>query len=138
MASMNNCNFSGRLTRDPELKYTPGGMAVTTFRLAVDRRKSKDGEDQTDWLDFVCFEKTAENVAKFLVKGSPVIIEGARAQSRTWEGQDGKRNYAVEFVAGQVHFLETKAQTDARRGGGQSAAPAPQEVAGGDDPFAGQ
>jgi single-strand DNA-binding protein len=112
---INNVVLVGRLANDPEMKYTTSGMAITSFRLAVDRgRKNEAGEDQTDFLNIVCFQKTAELVAQWLDKGSLVGIEG-RIQSRTWEGQDGKRNYMVEIVANNVRFLESKAEAERRR-----------------------
>jgi single-strand DNA-binding protein len=147
---INSVVLVGRLTNDPEMKYTPNGMAITTFRLAVDRgRKSESGEDQTDYLNIVCFQKTAELVAQWLDKGALVGIEG-RIQSRTWEGQDGKRNTWVEIVANNVRFLESKAEAERRRSNrGQSgpggtparppAAPAADDGFGpigpGEDPF---
>jgi len=119
---INNVVLVGRLANDPEMKYTPSGMPITTFRLAVDRgRKNDAGEDQTDWLNIVAFQKTAELVAQYCDKGSLVGIEG-RIQSRTWEGQDGKKNYSVEIVANNVRFLESRAEAERRRASrGQSA-----------------
>lgn len=125
---INSVVLVGRLANDPEMKYTPSGMPIAHFRLAVDRgRKSESGEDQTDWLNIVAFQKTAELVSQYLDKGSLVGVEG-RVQSRTWEGQDGKRNYMVEIVANNVRFLESKAEADRRRASrGQSGPrPAPQ------------
>lgn len=112
---INNVVLVGRLANDPELKYTASGMPVTNFRLAVDRgRKSESGEDQTDWLDVVAFQKTAELVSQWLDKGSLVGIEG-RIQSRSWQAQDGSKRYAVEIVANNVRFLESKAEAERRR-----------------------
>ena len=122
---INSVVLVGRLANDPELRYTPTGTPVTTFRLAVDRgRKSDSGEDQTDWLNIVCFQKTAELVSQWLDKGALVGIEG-RIQSRTWEGQDGKRNYAVEIVANNVRFLESKQEAERRRAAKGQSGPAP-------------
>ena len=142
---INNVVLVGRLANDPEMKYTPSGLPVTTFRLAVDRnKKTESGEKETDWLNIVCFQKTAELVAQWLDKGSLVGIEG-RVQSRTWEGQDGRRNYAVEIVANNVRFLESKAEAERRRAAKGQAAPAatpppPEEpdLAPDDDPFGDQ
>jgi len=121
---INSVVLVGRLANDPEMRYTPSGMPIANFRLAVDRgRKSESGEEQTDWLNIVAFQKTAELVAQYLDKGSLVGIEG-RIQSRTWEGQDGKKNYSVEIVANNVRFLESKAEADRRRAAkGQSGPP---------------
>lgn len=115
--AINNVVLSGRLANDPEMKYSTSGMPITHFRLAVDRgKKGEEGEDNTDWLNIVCFQKTAELVSQYLDKGSLIGLEG-RIQSRTWEGNDGKRNYMVEIVANNIHFLESKADADKRRGG---------------------
>ncbi len=121
---INSVVLVGRLANDPEMRYTPSGMPVANFRLAVDRgRKSESGEDQTDWLNIVAFQKTAELVAQYLDKGSLVGVEG-RIQSRSWEGQDGKRQYAVEIVANNVRFLESRAEAERRRAArGQSGPP---------------
>ena len=121
---INSVVLVGRLANDPEMRYTPSGLPIANFRLAVDRgRKSESGEDQTDWLNIVAFQKTAELVNQYLDKGSLVGIEG-RIQSRTWEGQDGKRNYSVEIVANNVRFLESKAEADRRRAARGQSAPA--------------
>jgi single-strand DNA-binding protein len=121
---INSVVLVGRLANDPEMRYTPSGMPIANFRLAVDRgRKSEGGEEQTDWLNIVAFQKTAELVAQYLDKGSLVGVEG-RIQSRSWEGQDGKRNYSVEIVANNVRFLESRAEAERRRGAkGQSGPP---------------
>ncbi len=121
---INSVVLVGRLANDPEMRYTPSGMPIANFRLAVDRgRKSDSGKEQTDWLNIVAFQKTAELVAQYLDKGSLVGIEG-RIQSRSWEGQDGKKNYSVEIVANNVRFLESKAEADRRRAArGQSGPP---------------
>jgi len=147
---INNVVLVGRLANDPEMKYTPSGMPITTFRLAVDRgRKNDAGEDQTDWLNIVAFQKTAELVAQYCDKGSLVGIEG-RIQSRTWEGQDGKKNYSVEIVANNVRFLESRSEAERRRAargqsapsGAASAPPPPADdfgpVGTSDDPFGDQ
>lgn len=105
--SMNSVNLIGRLGADPELTYTQSGTALAKFRLAVNRPKRKDAEEETDWLDIVCWERTAENVNQYLSSGALVGIEG-RIQSRTWEKKDGSTGYAVEINAYRVHFLESK------------------------------
>lgn len=121
---INSVVLVGRLANDPEMRYTPSGMPIANFRLAVDRgRKSESGEDQTDWLNIVAFQKTAELVAQYLDKGSLVGIEG-RIQSRSWEGNDGKRNYSVEIIANNVRFLESRQEAERRRAArGQSGPP---------------
>ena len=119
---INNVVLVGRLGNDPEMRYTPSGMAITKFRLAVDRRKRRGGgedggdeqKQETDWLDIVCFGVVAENAGQYLDKGSVVGIEG-RVQSRTWETQEGQKRYSVEIVANNVQFLESRAEAERRR-----------------------
>jgi single-strand DNA-binding protein len=140
---INNVVLVGRLASKPELKYTASGMPVVNFRLAVGRgKKAEDGKEETDWLDVVAFQKTAELVAQWLDKGSVVGVEG-RVQSRTWQAQDGTKRYAVEIAASAVRFLESKQEAERRRAAKGQAAPAAQApapaVADDDaDPFAGQ
>jgi single-strand DNA-binding protein len=95
----------GNLTKDPVLKFAESGTAIATFRVAVDRF-GKD-KDTADYLNVVCFGKVAESVTKYLSQGSRVLIEG-RIQSRTWEGDDGKRQYSTEVVGRTVTFLDAK------------------------------
>ncbi|NLJ37055.1 MAG: single-stranded DNA-binding protein [candidate division WS1 bacterium] len=114
---INSVVLVGRLGNDPEMRYTPSGVAVTTFRLAVNRPPRADStEQETDWLNVVTFGKVAETVAQYLDKGALVGIEG-RVQSRTWEGQDGQRRYEVEINAIRVRFLESRQEAERRRGG---------------------
>ena len=121
---INSVVLVGRIANDPEMKYTPSGMPITNFRIAVQRvRKSESGEEQTDWLNIVCFQKTAEFVAQYMDKGSLVGIEG-RIQSRTWEGQDGKRNYMVEIIANSVQAMESRSEAERRRASRGQSAPA--------------
>jgi len=136
---VNSVVLVGRLANEPEMKYSPSGMPVTKFRLGVDRgMKSEGGERQTDWLNIVCFQKTAELVDEYCDKGMLVGIEG-RVQSRSWEGQGGKRQYAVEVIARDVRFLESKAETERRRAAKGSTQVAPEEGHGpegdSEDPF---
>lgn len=105
---MNRTVLVGRLTADPTLKYTPSGAAVTTFTLAVNRTfTNQQGEREADFINCVVWRKAAENVANFLKKGSLAGVDG-RLQSRSYEGQDGKRVYVTEVVAESVQFLESK------------------------------
>lgn len=111
---MNRVVLVGRLTRDPELKYTPSGVAVATFTLAVNRPFKKEGESEADFLNIVVWRKPAENVSNFLKKGSLAGVDG-RVQTRNYEGQDGKRVYVTEIVAESVQFLEPKSQGGSNR-----------------------
>jgi single-strand DNA-binding protein len=105
---MNRVILVGRLTKDPELKYTPAGVAVATFTLAVNRTfTDQQGERKADFINCVVWRKPAENVANYLKKGSLAGVDG-RVQTRNYEGQDGKRVYITEVVAESVQFLEPK------------------------------
>jgi len=97
-----------RLTKDPELKYTPSGIAMARFTLAVNRTfKDSSGEQQADFINCVVWRKQAENTANYLKKGSLAGVEG-RIQTGSYEGQDGKRIYTTDVVADSVQFLEPK------------------------------
>ncbi|MBC1734970.1 single-stranded DNA-binding protein [Listeria seeligeri] len=105
---MNRVVLVGRLTKDPELRYTPSGVAVATFTLAVNRPfKNGQGEQEADFIQCVVWRKPAENVANFLKKGSMAGVDG-RVQTRNYEGNDGKRVYVTEIAAESVQFLEPK------------------------------
>ncbi|EUJ17419.1 single-stranded DNA-binding protein [Listeria aquatica] len=115
---MNRVVLVGRLTRDPELRYTPAGVAVATFTLAVNRTfTNQQGEREADFINCVVWRKPAENVANFLKKGSLAGVDG-RVQTRNYEGQDGKRVYVTEVVAESVQFLEPKNATHNGGNGG--------------------
>lgn len=103
---LNKAFIIGNLTRDPELKSLPSGMKVTSFSVATNRVwKDKDGKRQegTDYHNIVVFGRQAETVAQYLKKGSQALVEG-RIQTRSWDGQDGKKNYRTEIVADRVQF----------------------------------
>ncbi len=105
---MNRVVLVGRLTKDPDLRYTPAGAAVATFTLAVNRPfKNAQGEQEADFINCVVWRKPAENLANFLKKGSMAGVDG-RVQTRNYEGNDGKRVYVTEIVAESVQFLESK------------------------------
>ncbi|WP_102693440.1 single-stranded DNA-binding protein [Rummeliibacillus pycnus] len=105
---INRVVLVGRLTKDPELRYTPSGVAVARFTLAVNRTFSnQQGERQADFINCVVWRKQAENTANFLRKGSLAGVEG-RIQTGSYEGQDGKRVYTTEVVADSVQFLEPR------------------------------
>lgn len=105
---LNNVIIMGRLTRDPELRRTQGGTAVTSFTMAVDRDfKSQSGEKETDFIDVVAWRSTAEFVAKYFTKGRMAAVEG-RIQVRDWQDKDGNRRKSVEVVADNVYFADSK------------------------------
>lgn len=108
---LNRTVLVGRLTRDPDLRYTPNGKAVANFNIAVNRPfKDQNGENQADFINGVAWGKQAESLANYMKKGSQIGVDG-RLQSRTYEGQDGKTVYVTEVVADSIQFLETKGQT---------------------------
>ncbi|ELY0461480.1 single-stranded DNA-binding protein [Listeria innocua] len=105
---MNRVVLVGRLTKDPDLRYTPAGVAVATFTLAVNRPfKNAQGEQEADFIQCVVWRKPAENVANFLKKGSMAGVDG-RVQTRNYEDSDGKRVFVTEVVAESVQFLDPK------------------------------
>ena len=117
---LNKVFIMGRLTRDPELRRTQSGTAVTSFSLAVDRDyKSQSGEKETDFIDVVAWRSTAEFVAKYFTKGRMAVVEG-RLQIRDWKDKDGNNRRSAEVVADNIYFGDSK-----RDGaGGYEAAPA--------------
>lgn len=109
---INNVVLVGRLTRDPELKYTSSNVPVVTFTLAVNRSfKNEAGETEADFIQCVAWRNQAENLQKFMSKGSQIGVEG-RVATRSYETQDGTR-YVTEIVANQITFLESKKQEEA-------------------------
>lgn len=103
---MNRVVLIGRLTKNPELRFTPGtGLAVSTFTIAVDRRTNKEGKKETDFIPIVVWGKQGENVANYMSKGKLIGISG-RIQTRNYEGKDGIKRYVTEIVADEVQFLE--------------------------------
>lgn len=103
---MNKVILIGNLTKDPELRYTPNGVAVCTFTVAVNRPKS-GGEKETDFLNIVAWQKLADLCASYLKKGRQAAIEG-RLQSRSYDNKEGKRVYVTEVVAENVQFLGSR------------------------------
>lgn len=117
---INRVVLVGRLTKDPELRYTPSGVAMARFTLAVNRTFSnQQGEREADFINCVVWRKQAENTANFLKKGSLAGVEG-RIQTGSYEGQDGKRVYTTDVVADSVQFLEPRGGSGDRNQGGQS------------------
>ncbi|MDN4608910.1 single-stranded DNA-binding protein [Sporosarcina highlanderae] len=120
---INRVVLVGRLTKDPELKYTQGGVAVTRFTLAVNRTFSnQQGEREADFINCVTWRKQAENTANFLRKGSLAGIEG-RIQTSSFDGQDGKRVFMTEVVADSVQFLEPRSANSEKSGAAYGSAP---------------
>jgi single-strand DNA-binding protein len=117
---MNRVVLVGRLTKDPELKYTPNGVATASFTLAVNRSfTNSSGEREADFINCQVWRKPAENVANYLKKGSLAGVDG-RIQTRNFEGQDGKRIYMTEVVAESVQFLEPRSGQSSNQGQSQN------------------
>ncbi len=140
---LNRIILIGRLTRDPELRYTPSGVATTTFTLAVDRNfTGQNGEREADFIPIVTWRQLAETCANYLRKGRLCAVEG-RIQVRNYENNEGKRVYVTEVVADNVRFLESannrSGDNSAGRQENQYNAPSGNSQGGNTrDPFSGQ
>ena len=127
---INRVVLVGRLTKDPELRYTPSGVPMARFTVAVNRTFSnQQGEKEADFIGCIAWRKQAENLANFMRKGSLIGVEG-RIQTGSYEGQDGKRVYTTDVVADSVQFLEP-------RGGGNMQQGMPNQQYGGGQNFGG-
>lgn len=104
---LNKIVLMGRLTKDVELRQTHNGTAVAFFTIAVNRRFAKEGQQTADFLNCVAWRQQAEFIAKHFVKGKMIAIVG-NLQSRSWEGQDGKKQYATDVVVDEVYFTGEK------------------------------
>lgn len=124
---LNRAIITGRLTRDPELRYTNSGTAVASFRLAVDRqfKNKQTGERDADFINCVIWRKSAENFCNFTHKGSLVGLDG-RLQSRTYEDQQGQRRFVTEVVVDSFALLESRKDNSQQAATQQPAAPAKQ------------
>ena len=109
---LNNVSIMGRLTADPELKYTQSDIAVTSFTLAVERDfKNANNEKETDFIDFVAWRKTAEFICNYFHKGQLAAVTGS-IQTRKYEDKDGNTRKAVEIVANNIYFAESKKDSE--------------------------
>ena len=114
---LNRVILIGRLTKDPELRYTPAGVAVAQFTLAVDRQFSKErGEREADFIPIVVWRQQAETCANYLRKGRLTAVEG-RMQVRNYENNEGRRVYVTEVIADNVRFLESPNRDNSGDGG---------------------
>lgn len=112
---MNKVLLIGRLTKDPELRYTQSGTAVASFTLAVNRRFSgQNGEREADFINCVAWQKSAEFVANYFRKGQQMALEG-RLQVRSYDGNDGQRRWVTEVVAEQIEFVGSKNENGSGR-----------------------
>lgn len=113
---INNVVLVGRLTRDPELRRTLQGDAVTSLTLAVNRNYiSQDGQQQADFIKCIVWRKLAENVEKYCSKGSLVGVTG-RIQTRSYDNSQGQKTYTVDVICNSVQFLETKKKEENKNG----------------------
>jgi single-strand DNA-binding protein len=109
-ASLNKVLLIGNLGAEPEMRFTPSGNPVTTFRIATNRVfNSADGErkEETEWFSIVTWGRLAENCNRFLTKGQKIYVEG-RLHTRSWDGNDGQKHYRTEVIASNVIFLDKK------------------------------
>ena len=121
---LNKIVIMGRLTRDPELRRTQSGTAVTSFSIACDRDfKSQSGEKETDFIDVVAWRSTAEFVSKYFAKGRMAVVEG-RLQIRDWTDREGGKRRSAEVVADNVYFGDSKRDSGGDFGGSYGAPPA--------------
>lgn len=121
---MNKCLFVGRLTRDPDVRYTTGDNAIciARFSLAVDRKFKKDGEQSADFPSCIAFGKTGEFIEKYFKKGMKIGIEG-RLQTGTYTNKDGVKVYTTDIVVEQCEFVESKAAADEKENAAAVAPP---------------
>ena len=135
---LNKIILMGRLTRDPELRRTQSGTAVTSFSLAVDRDfKSQAGEKETDFIDVVAWRNTAEFVSRYFTKGRMAVVEG-RLQIRDWKDQNGNNRRSAEVVADNVYFGDSKRDGAPASGGYDAPAYAAPSMGGYGTPSMGQ
>ncbi|MDR1669951.1 MAG: single-stranded DNA-binding protein [Oscillospiraceae bacterium] len=111
---LNKVILMGRLVKDPELRHTQTGTAVTSFRIAVDRDFKRQGEDTADFLDIVAWDKKAEFASRYFNKGKLVAVTG-RLQQRNWTDKDGNKRNSVEVIAEELHFAESRRSEDGHR-----------------------
>ena len=122
MVSFNKVILLGNLTRDPEVRYTPGGTAVASFAIAVNRRykQGEETKDEVSYIDIVVFGKTAENCGQYLNKGDGILVDG-RLQQRRWDDKEtGQKRSKVEVVAQTVNFMPKRSAQGAPPSGGGS------------------
>lgn len=112
---MNKSILMGRLTKDPELRYTSGNnTAVCSFTIAVNRRMPKDGQPQADFINCIAWSKSAEFVAKYFRKGQQIAVVG-RIQTRTWEDNESRKHYVTEIVVEEADFAGSRPKTESNK-----------------------
>ncbi len=133
---MNKVILMGRLTRDPEVRYSQGAnsLAIARYTLAVDRRFRRDGEATADFINCVAFGKQAEHAERYYRQGLRVVVCG-RIQTGSYTNKDGVKVYTTDVVVEEQEFAESKASSDSNAGGFRPAAPAPAPIADAGDGF---
>ena len=111
--AFNKVILVGNMTADPELKQTQGGLSVSTFSIAVNRRFAKDGEQACDFFNIVAWKQQAEFVCKYFKKGQAILVCG-QLQNRSWTDNQGQKRYATEVVADEVTFAGNASSTDSK------------------------
>lgn len=120
---MNKVFLIGRLTRDPELRYTSGNVPVATFSLAVDRTFSNaNGEREADFFNIVAWRKAAETISQYMKKGSQIAVDG-RLQSRSYDDANGQKRYVTEVVVDNFQFLDSKKNAEANNSSASEPTP---------------
>ena len=114
---MNKVIIMGRLTRDPEMRQTPSGVTVCRFSIAVNRRFAKEGGQNADFINCTAWRQTADFICKYFQKGSMISVVG-NLQSRSWENQEGKKQYATDVVVDEVYFTGSKSESGTQGGDG--------------------
>ncbi len=127
---MNKVILMGRLTRDPEMRQTPNGVSVCSFSIAVNRRFAKEGQQSADFINCTAWRQQAEFICKYFNKGAMIAVVG-NLQSRSWENQEGKRQYATDVIVDEVYFTGSKNESSTPAGDGGFSAPQPRN----DNPF---
>ena len=107
---MNKVILMGRLTRDAEMRQTPNGVSVCSFSIAVNRRFAKDGQQNADFINCTAWRQQAEFICKYFQKGAMIAVVGS-LQSRSWENQEGKRQYSTDVIVDEVYFAGSKGDT---------------------------
>lgn len=105
--NFNKATIAGRLTAAPELKQTASGLSACTFTVAVNRRYSKDGQQEADFINCQAWRQTAEFICKYFTKGASICVTGA-IQTRSWDDSNGQKRYATEIVVDEAYFVDGK------------------------------
>ena len=116
---MNKVILMGRLTRDPEMRQTQNGVSVCSFSIAVNRRFAKDGQQSADFINCTAWRQQAEFICKYFAKGAMISVVG-NLQSRSWENQEGKKQYATDVVVDEVYFTGSRTESHTHGDGGFS------------------